>query len=181
LHLLLLWLCCSTVTALVVNKIALALPLLPLLLTRDYSSFVFLFVRVFSCALLLYLYTTYLLTLCFLSLFFPSFLRLQDQLQPLGPSEAGREHIILVRSNISLLAAANSSSSSSSSSGGNSTANSTAPRTIPPGGVPVPYPVSLLSDVSMHGTSKLDLGFRQGLVALEANAEDGQLQVRNLV
>jgi hypothetical protein len=79
-----------------------------------------------------------------------------------------------VRSNISLLAAANSSSS------GNSSENGTAPRTIPQGGVPVPYPVSLLSDVSTHGTSELDLGFRQGLVALEANAEDGQLQVRQV-
>jgi hypothetical protein len=96
---------------------------------------------------------------------------LQDQLQPLGASEAGRQHIILVRTNISLLAATNSSSNSSSKDNGTV-------HTIPKGGVAVPYPVTLLSDVSPHGGTELDLGFRRGLLALEANAEDGQLQVR---
>jgi hypothetical protein len=79
-----------------------------------------------------------------------------------------------VGSNISLLTAANNSSSSS----GGSKGNGSSVRSIPPGGVPVPYPVSLLSDFSTHGSSELDLSFRSGLVALEANAEDGQLQVR---
>lgn len=101
---------------------------------------------------------------------------LQDHLQPLGPSEAGRQHIILLRTNISLLAAA------SSSNGGNSSQqqqlNGTT-QTIPPGALPVPYPVSLLSDVATQGITELDLGFKQGLLALDADAADGQLQVRD--
>ncbi|KAF6262439.1 hypothetical protein COO60DRAFT_627220 [Scenedesmus sp. NREL 46B-D3] len=101
---------------------------------------------------------------------------LLDRLQPLGPSEAGRQHIILLRTNISLLAAA------SSSNGGNSSQqqqlNGTT-QTIPPGALPVPYPVSLLSDVATQGITELDLGFKQGLLALDADAADGQLQVRD--
>eukprot|EP00882_Tetradesmus_deserticola_P014601 GHRQ01015531.1.p1 GENE.GHRQ01015531.1~~GHRQ01015531.1.p1 ORF type:complete len:606 (+),score=147.84 GHRQ01015531.1:170-1987(+) len=100
---------------------------------------------------------------------------LLDQLQPLGPSEEGREHVILLRHNVSLLAAARSSNGSTADQ--QEQANGTT-QAIAPGGLPVPYPVSLLSDVSSHHSNELDLAFQRGLLALDATAADGQLQVR---
>jgi hypothetical protein len=96
----------------------------------------------------------------------------QDQLQPLGPAEVNRQHVILLRTNISLLPASSNGSIQQQQQQQGSSA-----RAVPPGGVPVPYPVSLLSDVSTHGSSELDLGFRRELLAVPANAEDAQLQV----
>lgn len=89
---------------------------------------------------------------------------LQEQLNPLGPSEEGRTHVVLLRDNISL---------PESATGSNTGLGAGAP----PQGMPVPHPLSILGDFSKQESSVLNLGFARNLLALPPGAQENQLQV----
>jgi hypothetical protein len=113
---------------------------------------------------------------------------------PLTGPEAGRAHVILLRSNISLQGLfGNSSSSSSSSNSSSSSANGSAPAGayvppgVPPRGVPVTAPLSIVGDLSNEegagpGATHLDLAFARGLLNVppQDSGPRGQLRVQHV-
>lgn len=52
---------------------------------------------------------------------------------------------------------------------------------MPPQGIPVPHPISILGDFSKQEPSVLDLGFTRNLLDVPAGAHEGQVQVRLLM
>jgi hypothetical protein len=119
---------------------------------------------------------------------------LQEQLQPLSGSEAGRAHVLLLRSNISLqpLFSANDSVSANSSNAAGGAAAVAAGAYVPPGiplaGIPVSSPLSIVGDLSNNlddvsdADTVLDLSFARGLLDTSGQGGDkkGQLQVQHL-
>eukprot|EP00878_Enallax_costatus_P023720 GHUV01025257.1.p1 GENE.GHUV01025257.1~~GHUV01025257.1.p1 ORF type:complete len:369 (+),score=91.73 GHUV01025257.1:959-2065(+) len=93
---------------------------------------------------------------------------LREQLKPLGPSEAGRTHVVLLRTNITLPAATAGS-------------NSGLGTDVPPGGLPVPHPITILGDFSNQVPAVLDMGYARSLLALPRDAQADQVQVQHLV
>jgi hypothetical protein len=118
----------------------------------------------------------------------------QDQLAPLTGAEAGRAHVVLLRSNISMQplfsSLPDSANSSRNSSGNSSNAASEAAAFVPVGvpltGIPVTAPLSIVGGLSSDAESEsattvLDLAFARGL--LDVTGEGGsksQLQMQHV-
>lgn len=108
----------------------------------------------------------------------------QDQLRPLTGPEAGRAHVIFLRSNITLQPLFTDSKNSSSSS--TSASASYVPAGLPPAGIPVMAPLSIVGDLSRDAdddfaAAMLDLGFARGLLAVSDQVGSKiQLQLQHL-
>lgn len=119
---------------------------------------------------------------------------LQEHLQPLSGSEAGRAHVLLLRSNISLQPlfsaphSANDRVSANSSSAAAAAAGAYVPPGIPLAGIPVSAPLSIVGDLSntlddvSDADTVLDLAFARGLLDLsgQGGGRKSQLQVQHL-
>lgn len=87
----------------------------------------------------------------------------QKQILPLGAAEAGRTHVVLLRTNMTFPPAESDVPPTGSAT--------------PPGGVPVPDPLTLLGDFSESKLCALSLNFRRDLLTLPDNAPAGHFQV----
>lgn len=110
---------------------------------------------------------------------------------PLTGPEAGRQHVILLRSNISLQPLFGSGGNTSSSSSAVANASAPAGVYVPPGvshtGVPVTAPLSIVGDLSNEegvgpGATHLDLAFARGLLSVPSkdSGPKGQLRVQHV-
>lgn len=115
---------------------------------------------------------------------------LQDQLMPLTGPEAGRPHVILLRTNISLqplFGSGNSSSGGGGSANASTPAGAYVPPGVPPTGVPVTASLSIVGDLSNEegvgpGATHLDLAFARGLLSVPSqdSGPKGQLRVQHV-